>query len=77
MTNGAAQNLDILYPERESPEIVDVPPLSPKILLDDVFEENEESAEIMETDAGITIYSYLIALLQLKVIKLQVMGNIF
>lgn len=53
MTNGAAQNLDILYPESEGPGIVNIPPLSPKILLEDVFEENEEIVETERTDAGI------------------------
>ena len=52
MTNGAAQNLDILYPESEGPGIVNIPPLSPKILLDDLFEENEEIVETERTDAG-------------------------
>ncbi|CAB4002293.1 fibroblast growth factor receptor 3-like, partial [Paramuricea clavata] len=52
MTNGAAQNLDILYPETESTGIVNVPPLSPKTLLDDVFEENEEIGETEKTDAA-------------------------
>lgn len=52
MTNGAAQNLGILYPDTENRGLDDVP-LSPKIPLDDVFEDPEETTENVATDGGI------------------------
>ena len=47
--NGAAQNLDILYPE--SPQQVNLPPLSHKMLLGNVFE-GKENTQIQAAEAS-------------------------